>query len=226
MYCPSCGRFFPGEGSTCELCGAAIPGAPTRAAVPRTDSLSLTFTGLTVCRFCGAQLASEADQCPSCGQTQSAAVQFAGFGRRFVASCLDAIVLTALLFVIGMFVVIGIGFFAAASGDNALLRKIPTGKWQTTVISLLLQVGVVLVAWIYHARMESSPGQATLGKRWLKMRVVDTEGGRLSFGRATKRFFSKILSAIAFGAGFIMIAFSDRKQGLHDRIADTLVVLR
>lgn len=178
-----------------------------------------------MCRFCGAQLASATDQCPACGQTQSAAVEFAGLGRRFLGYVLDQAVIFGGF--IGVFGIVGafLGFAAASSGDTKLVPKFIAGM-QNSTGQLALQLSYIVLSWIYYARMESSPGQATLGKRWLKMRVVDTEGGRLSFGRATKRYFSKILSAIAFGAGFIMIAFSDRKQGLHDRIADTLVVRR
>ncbi|MGH9316538.1 MAG: RDD family protein, partial [Thermoanaerobaculia bacterium] len=43
-------------------------------------------------------------------------------------------------------------------------------------------------------------------------------------GRATGRHFSKILSTLILFIGFLMVAFSEKKQGLHDRIAETLVV--
>jgi uncharacterized RDD family membrane protein YckC len=54
--------------------------------------------------------------------------------------------------------------------------------------------------------------------------VTDLEGRRIGFGRATGRYFAKILSALILGIGFLMVAFTQRKQGLHDMIAGTLVV--
>ena len=65
--------------------------------------------------------------------------------------------------------------------------------------------------------------QGTLGKKALGMIVTDLDGGRIGFGRATGRYFAKILSALILGIGFIMVAFTQRKQGLHDLIASTLV---
>jgi uncharacterized RDD family membrane protein YckC len=226
MYCPSCGRFFPGEGATCELCGAAIPGVPSRAAVPRFDSVSLTFSVQPNCRFCAAQIDGGADTCPACGQSQSAAVEFVGFWRRFAAYLLDQFVIFAIYFGLALFSMVAVLVVASATKNDRLRQAIESGNWVSTEVKILLQVCFFLISWVYYARMESSPGQATLGKRWLRIRVVDTEGGRLSFGRASKRFFGKILSGLTLGAGYIMIAFSDRKQGLHDRIADTLVVRR
>lgn len=72
--------------------------------------------------------------------------------------------------------------------------------------------------------MESSAKQATLGKMAVGIVVTDMNGGRISFGNATGRFFGKILSGLIIYVGFIMVAFTDKKQGLHDMMAGTLVV--
>jgi uncharacterized RDD family membrane protein YckC len=72
--------------------------------------------------------------------------------------------------------------------------------------------------------MESSARQATLGKMALGIVVTDLDGNRIGFGRATGRYFAKILSALILLIGFIMAAFTQKKQGLHDIIAGTLVV--
>jgi uncharacterized RDD family membrane protein YckC len=79
-------------------------------------------------------------------------------------------------------------------------------------------------SWLYSALMESSSWQATLGKRALGLRVTDEHGERMSFAHATGRYFSKLLSAMTLGIGYLMVAFTDRKRGLHDMIANTLVV--
>ncbi len=81
-----------------------------------------------------------------------------------------------------------------------------------------------VAAWLYFALMESSSRQATLGKMLVGIMVTDLDGGRISFGRATGRHFAMILSALTCYIGFVMAAFTERKQALHDMIAGTLVV--
>lgn len=105
------------------------------------------------------------------------------------------------------------------------------------IISTILTLGVddrttasggvsTLLGWLYFAIMESSSRQATFGKSLLGLAVVDEQGQRISFLRATGRYFAKFLSAIILLIGFIMVAFDSRKQGLHDKLAGTLVVKR
>jgi Tfp pilus assembly major pilin PilA len=79
-------------------------------------------------------------------------------------------------------------------------------------------------AWLYSALLESSSRQATLGKMAFRIRVTDLDGQRIGFGRATGRYFGKIVSSIAFGIGFVMAGFTQRRQALHDKIARTLVL--
>jgi len=78
--------------------------------------------------------------------------------------------------------------------------------------------------WLYYASMESSGCQATLGKMAWGLCVTDLDGKRISFGRATGRYFGKILSGLISCIGFLMIAFTRKKQALHDMMAGTLVV--
>jgi len=73
--------------------------------------------------------------------------------------------------------------------------------------------------------MLASEKQATLGKMAMGLIVTDDNNQRLTFGRATGRHFAKYLSGLALGIGFVMAAFTERKQALHDMIAGTLVVI-
>lgn len=82
----------------------------------------------------------------------------------------------------------------------------------------------ILIFWLYFALMESSERGATVGKMAMGLRVVTNDGKRLSFMNATGRYFAKILSGIIFGIGYIMVGFTERKRGLHDMIASTLVI--
>jgi len=122
---------------------------------------------------------------------------YAGFWKRFLAYLIDAI----LLGIIGGLLTINMETAAAS-----------------TVTTIL--------GWLYFAGMESSARQATIGKSVLGMYVTDLEGQRLSFLRATVRYFAKFLSPIILLIGFIMAAFTARKQALHDIIASTLVLSR
>ncbi|HWB62034.1 MAG TPA: RDD family protein [Chitinophagales bacterium] len=77
---------------------------------------------------------------------------------------------------------------------------------------------------IYYAIMESSSYHATLGKIVFGLKVVDKNNNPVDFSKALLRNLSKILSGLVLGIGYVMIIFDERKQGLHDKIADTFVV--
>jgi uncharacterized RDD family membrane protein YckC len=81
-----------------------------------------------------------------------------------------------------------------------------------------------LVQWLYYAFMESSGSQATVGKMACGLVVTDTDGNRISFARATGRYFAKFLSTLTLFIGFAMVGWTRQKRGLHDFIAGTLVV--
>lgn len=66
--------------------------------------------------------------------------------------------------------------------------------------------------------------QGTLGKMICKIRVTDLNGERISLVKATGRFFGKYLSGFLLGVGYIMAAFTERRQALHDKMAGTLVL--
>jgi uncharacterized RDD family membrane protein YckC len=80
--------------------------------------------------------------------------------------------------------------------------------------------------WLYFAFMESSYNQATLGKLACGLAVTDVDGQRISFGRATGRYFAKFISALTLFLGYAMVGWTRQKRGLHDFIAGTLVVRR
>lgn len=137
---------------------------------------------------------------------------YAGFWLRVVAYIIDAIILGIVGFVIGM--VFGVG--AVSTGTDI---SDPTGGG-----SMLLNLISIVIGVAYFAAMESSSWQATVGKKALGLVVTDLNGQRISVGKAILRYIGKIISALILLIGFIMVAFTERKQGLHDMIAGTLVV--
>ena len=84
----------------------------------------------------------------------------------------------------------------------------------------------LLMAWLYYALLESSKLQGTLGKVALNIRVTDLGGRRISFARASGRFFGRVLSNLTLGIGYLIQVFTQRRQALHDLLAGTLVVRR
>ena len=92
---------------------------------------------------------------------------------------------------------------------------------------LVLATLSILLQWLYHAYLESGENQATWGKQALGLYVTDLTGNPVSFGRASGRFFGKIVTGmIPLGIGYIMAGFTERKQALHDMIAGCLVLRR
>jgi uncharacterized RDD family membrane protein YckC len=139
--------------------------------------------------------------------------RYAGFWMRFLAYLVDALLMSAVFFPLGF----GLGLTLGASGGDA---DSPLHPLVSSGIN-----GVSIVAgWLYHSLLESSSWQGTLGKKLLGMRVTDLNGNRISFGRATGRYFGMILSGMICFIGFVMVAFTEKKQGLHDMLAGTLVV--
>ena len=130
--------------------------------------------------------------------------QYASFGKRFLAALLDGIILS----IINILVSFVLGLILGRTGSQ--------------IGSL---VGI-LIAWLYYAYQESSDKQATLGKQAMAIVVTDLEGKRIDFIKATIRYFSKIISSLILLIGYIMAAFTERKQALHDIIAGTLVLNR
>jgi uncharacterized RDD family membrane protein YckC len=121
-------------------------------------------------------------------------VVYASFMERFGATFIDGLILLI---------------------PNLLLNYLL--KYNSYIVTIPL-------AWLYSALMESGPQQATLGKRAVGLIVTDTNGQRISFGQATGRHFGKTISFIILFVGYLMMLWDDRKQTLHDKMANTLVV--
>lgn len=131
-----------------------------------------------------------------------ASAQFGGFWIRFVAVLADS----AIVFLV-MVLIIGGG--AAALGVE--------GVTTAALIAWLL-------SFLYWPVLHASSRQATFGKAMLGLKLTGYQGNRISFLRSVGRELAKILSSMVFMVGFIMAAFTGRKQGLHDLVASTYVV--
>jgi len=145
-----------------------------------------------------------------------AGVGYGGFWIRVLAAIIDAVLLRVVVAPIHL-VFGGLGLAGMMSGVPH--AGIGLGLLGGGVTIVLLIFG----SWLYEAFMESSSYQATLGKMLFGMKVTDLNGNRISFGRATGRHFAKWISGMILSIGYMMVGFTERKQGLHDMLAGTLV---
>jgi uncharacterized RDD family membrane protein YckC len=154
---------------------------------------------------------------PPVWSTQPTGTTFLGYGGfwiRVVAYIIDAIILTIVLGILGA--IFGLSFSAVDIEHYDPTAASPMVGW--------LYLVMFIVWWLYFALFESSERGATPGKMAMGLRVVTGDGKRLSFLNATGRYFAKIVSAIILYIGFIMIGFTQYKRGLHDMMANTLVI--
>lgn len=125
--------------------------------------------------------------------------------RRLLAFSLDCLVLIT---------------FYVLMGITALFKP----ALALPMLGLWFYGGLFALAWLYYALCESSRFQATLGKKVLGLKVVNLKGEKVNFLQASGRYFGKLLSRMTLMFGFVMVAFTKKRQALHDKIAKTLVI--
>ncbi len=136
--------------------------------------------------------------------------QYAGFWIRLAAYIVDSIIVSFASITLG--VLVGL-LFTPVSADAGIIAGFIT-----------LFVVAIGGDWLYHSLLESSTKQATWGKQLFKLKVTNLQGGRIGFGRATARFWAKWLTTQIFAPLLIIVGLTERKQGLHDMIAETYVI--
>lgn len=137
----------------------------------------------------------------------------AGLIRRWAALIVDNLILTLAFY--------GLLFLLLLTVMSGLARGEIGGA-----LALLMLPLYYVCAGLYYALQESSRHQATLGKRAFGIKVTDGRGQRLRLGQALGRWFAAALSYLTFYIGFLMAAFTERRQALHDLVADTQVTDR
>ncbi|MEP7133016.1 MAG: RDD family protein [Acidobacteriota bacterium] len=144
------------------------------------------------------------------------AVSYAGFWIRAAAAVIDCLIVLLLWFATDAMIRLSAGVPVSPLWKESSDATIGLNCAENFV--------ELVVWWLYVALSESSEAQATIGKRALRLRVTDTVGRRISFARASSRNFAKILSSLILFVGFVMAAFTRRKQALHDLMAETVVL--
>jgi uncharacterized RDD family membrane protein YckC len=207
VFCSKCGAALAADTAFCQSCGnpvarTAVAAAPASAISPHAGVGAIVY---------------------------ASNVTYAGFWLRFVAHLIDGVIVgfAAMILIVPLFFLMG---------GMALIESLPRGSDARpdpaqigAFFSLFLVfVGISLIGqWLYYAYLESGEKQATWGKQVLSLYVTDLSGNRITFGRASGRFFAKIISGlIPLGIGYIMAGITERKQALHDMIASCLVLRR
>lgn len=132
---------------------------------------------------------------------------YAGFGKRLVASIVDGLILTIPMMVLGI-------------GAGSAFLSLTTSVSSMGFLNLVM----MLLSFGYFAYFESSEKQATPGKSMMNIKVADINGNRLTFGKAFLRNVMKIVSAMIIYIGFIMAAFTQKKQALHDMAVGAILL--
>jgi uncharacterized RDD family membrane protein YckC len=185
--------------------------------------------GALLCSGCGQVFSTGAALArPMSAQVVSSAprLHYGGFWLRFLAYLIDGAVITLGAFVVAIPLVFLTGLGTLLSQVHPEEDLNDAGFWLIMAVILLLAAVSLAVTWLYHALMESSEWQATIGKKVLDLVVTDMAGCRVSFWRATGRHFAKTVSIMIYPFGHMMAGFTQQKQALHDMIAGCLVLRR
>ncbi len=197
MFCSKCGSNIDDGATFCSKCGLA------------------TYTGSVAMAVARSVPAQAVPTRP-----------YAGFWMRFLAYIIDALVLGVFTIpiLVGAALLMGIGTSIAnlPRGRDPFENGMPPFFAEFVLVFVLVIIGG---GWLYYALLESSEWQGTAGKKALGLQVTDMNGTRVSFSRASGRYFAKMVTQLVpLGFGFILAGITDKKQALHDMIASCLVL--
>jgi len=143
----------------------------------------------------------------------SSQVRYAGFWIRVVAKLIDGLILVVALIVPFVAIMAAMGGFSEAGQSSEA----------AVIFQLIFQLGYYVVAAGFSIFFVGKYA-ATPGKMACKIKIVNSDGAKIGYGRATGRFFAEILSGLICSIGYIMAAFDVEKRALHDRICNTRVI--
>ncbi len=147
----------------------------------------------------------------------------ASFFPRGIAFLFDC----AILFVpLGLLYVVWALAIELPAAFHHVPHQVRMDEWDLLQLNIhrLFWLDAICFGWLYGAGLEASPKQATLGKRWMRIKVTDAQGERIGFLQSSGRYAAKYLSALPCFLGFIAALFSSNGLALHDRLSNTRVV--
>ena len=207
MFCSKCGSNLTPGTAFCRVCGTAVSAAAT-APVPA-----------------GAARAGVTPGAVSPHWLPPVTRAYAGFWLRVVACLVDGVLIGAVCgaIFVPMFFLTGLGGFLRALDHNHQPDPAVIASFISSIALLVL--ASVLGGWLYYAYFESSEWQGTVGKKVMSLIVTDLDGNRVSFARASGRYFARFVTKlIPLGIGYVLAGLTEKKQALHDMIASCLVL--
>jgi predicted Zn finger-like uncharacterized protein len=214
VNCPKCKERFTFDKEVPKRAAPAKTAAQEKASLPSQPG---NYQGRRIiCSACGT-VQPPAARCVQCGATIIATASpineqsYAGFWVRVLAYLIDWVLLVTVQTALSLLINLIIGMLGIVTeGDPAI----------STIIWLFGAVLSISYAVFFTGYCGQTPG-----KMALRIKVIRTDGSPINYGRAALREVpGKFISSILLGIGYLMVAFDNRKQGLHDKIADTYVI--
>jgi uncharacterized RDD family membrane protein YckC len=196
--------FSANSESSCAHCGKPFPAGEM-----------IEYDGKHVCRTCKPLFLQKLAE----GQTPLGDLVYAGFWIRFAAKFIDGITLYVVNSVLSLILVPLLGFSSLAAGKAPDPHAVMANFIKMSPL-ILLQWGTSLA----YVTFFIGKFQATPGKMALRLKVVQPDGGKVSYFRAFGRFFAELLSSMTLLIGYAMAGFDEEKRALHDRLCNTRVV--
>jgi len=220
VNCPHCQQSFTFDKTAGSSPAQPQPQGKINAASPIPSQTSCPACGLTqpagdCCSDCGVIYARwherQKQTAPSAPATEKP-LEYAGFWVRLVAYLIDSLIIGAVQLVLTLVLTFTVGLL----GDF--------GEQGEAAMGMIVSLFSVVLGLGYAVFFTGHCGQ-TPGKMALRIKVIHVDGSQISYGRAALREIpAKFISGILLGIGYLMVAFDDKKQGLHDRIANTFVI--
>ena len=221
--CSRCGTVNTASSAYCYKCGLPLTGD--------------TIYDKKTCTGCGAPNSPTSEYCYKCGLKLPDKVgggyettRYAGFWIRLLACLIDGILLGTVISIISYIIIFSV--FSSEEYRN-LISNLGTAEildsafweffWKFFWLSFFANLAGLIVQITYYTVAIGKWGR-TIGKSALRLKVLKSDGSRVSYWRAFGRSWAYILNGFTLCIGFLVIAFNKKKQGLHDYICDTIVV--
>ena len=219
-FCPNCGAPVLDAAAFCHRCGARLPlfSAPDRK----------------TCIGCGSQNVLTSEYCYKCGLKlpqpvagYQSPVQYGGFWERLGASLIDGLVLIVPI------IIVSIPFFVKffnwvedySRNYNGYYYYNYYGNFTGAFFAwYFLWVLAVYVVEIAYYTISVGVWDTTIGKRAVGLKIVRTDGSKVSYARAFGRSLAYMLNGFTYSLSFLVIVFNEKKRGIHDYMADTIVI--
>ena len=214
--------------------GVAPPAFPSLMAEAGVPAMGIPVAGGKACAQCGLIFPEQevvalagVNVCANCkpialqrmreGSWMTGARRYGGFWIRFVAQIIDGLIVGVVFY--GIMIPLGMG--VASTGVQADPSNLGV-IFGAMALFALVAMGASLAYQIYFLTKHG----ATPGKLLLGLKVIRSDGGAITPGRAAGRLFAHGLSGLILYIGYIMAGFDSEKRALHDHICDTRVIYK